>query len=50
MRRIEAFGARYALLVALALLAGLAVWLAGGVTGSGAGSWDRRLRRAILPR
>jgi hypothetical protein len=31
MRRIERAGGRYALLVALALLAGLAVWLAGGI-------------------
>jgi hypothetical protein len=32
MRRIEAKGQAYAALVALALLAGLAVWLAGAVT------------------
>jgi hypothetical protein len=31
MRRIEALGARYLALIATALLAGLAVWLAGGV-------------------
>jgi hypothetical protein len=31
MRRIEALGQRYAVLVAAALLAGLAVWLAGGI-------------------
>jgi hypothetical protein len=30
-RRIEAMGARYALLIALALAIGAVVWLAGGI-------------------
>jgi hypothetical protein len=31
MRRIEAMGQRHVALIAAALLAGLAVWLAGGI-------------------
>ena len=47
-RRIESLGARYALLIAAALLAGLAVWLAGPGQASAPGT--TALGRAMLPR
>jgi hypothetical protein len=52
MRRIEAPGVRYALLIAVEVLAGLPPVALARRAGSeaGSGSWDRRLCHAMLPR